>query len=410
MLDVTPAAGDGLRADATRLRRLDARLARYVDDGLLAGWHVVVARDGETLHDARLGLRDAEAGLPVEPDTLWRIYSMTKPITSVAALMLWEEGAYELKDPVSDFIPAFADCRVWTGGSAPAPVTEPLTEPVRIWHLLTHTAGLTYGFHHVHPVDRLYREAGFEWGMPEGLDLAGACEAWAALPLLFQPGREWNYSVATDVVGRLVEVISGQRLDAFLQERIFAPLGMTDTAFSVADADADRLAALYVPDPATGRIRRHDALGDAIRRPPSAHAGGGGLVSTARDYGRFAAMLLREGELDGVRLLGPRSVRYMTANHLPGGVDLEAFGRPLFAETTFDGVGFGLGVAPVIDPIPGKVPSSKGEYSWGGAASTFFWVDPSERLTAIFLTQLLPSSTHPLRSQLRQLVSQALLD
>jgi CubicO group peptidase (beta-lactamase class C family) len=281
---------------------------------------------------------------------------------------------------------------------------------VRIWHLLTHTAGLTYGFHHAHPVDEMYRAAGFEWTTPEGLDLAGCCEAWAGIPLLFQPGSEWNYSVASDVLGRVVEVASGQPLDRFFAERIFAPLGMTDTAFWVGEDTVKDLAALYVPAPGTGRALRHDALGQGALRRPAAFLGGQGLISTAADYHRFTRMLLGGGELDGARLLGSRTLRYMTRNHLPGGADLEAFGRPLFAETTFDGVGFGLGFSVVLDPVANKVPSSPGEFAWGGAASTAFWVDPVERITALFLTQLMPSSTYPLRPELRQLVYQALVD
>jgi CubicO group peptidase (beta-lactamase class C family) len=324
-------------------------------------------------------------------------------------MMLWEEGAFELKDPVSRFIPSFAGARVITGGSALRPTTEPLTEPVRIWHLLTHTAGLTYGFHHSHTVDRLYREAGFEWTSPPGMDLAGCCDAWAALPLLFQPGSEWNYSVATDVLGRVVEVASGMALDAFFAERILGPLGMAHTSFALAPQDAGRLAALYSPDPATGRAVRNGPMDAAAHEPPRFLSGGGGLLSTAADYLRFMGMLLGGGELDGVRLLGPRTVRYMGANHLPGGADLEQVGRPLFAETSFDGIGFGLGFSVVLDPVANRVPSSPGELAWGGAASTAFYLDPMEDLGVLFLTQMLPSSAHPLRSQLRQLVSQALV-
>jgi CubicO group peptidase (beta-lactamase class C family) len=393
-----------------RLARIDRHFARYVDDGRLAGWLLVVSRDGRVVHLATCGNRDREGGLSVEIDTLWRIYSMTKPITSVAAMMLYEEGAFELKDPVSRFIPSFADMRVYKGGSALAPATEPATEPVRIWHLLTHTAGLTYGFHHAHPVDAIYRAAGYEWGAPEGVDLAGCCDAWASMPLLFQPGSEWNYSVASDVLGRVVEVLSGQPLDEFFHARIFEPLGMTDTAFSVVETDHRRLAALYMPDARTRLAKRLDSMGDLALRPPAVLSGGGGLVSSAPDYNRFVQMLLGEGELDGARLLGNRTVRYMTRNHLPGGVDLEQFGRPLFAETTFDGIGFGLGFSVVEDPAKNKALSIKGEYAWGGAASTAFWVDPTERITALFFTQLLPSSTHPIRPQLRQLVYQALVD
>jgi CubicO group peptidase (beta-lactamase class C family) len=332
---------------------------------------------------------------------------MTKPVTSVAAMMLYEEGRVALTDPVSRYIPSFRDVRVYSKGSALKPLTVPAMEPMRIWHLLTHTAGLTYGFHHAHPVDAMYRAAGFEWGSPKEMDLAACCDAWAALPLVFQPGTEWNYSVATDVLGRVVEVVSGQSLDRFFDERVLRPLGMRDTAFW---ADDHRLAAHYSPDPRTGRATRNQPMDGGARRPPTLLSGGGGLVSTAADYHRFTQMLLNGGALDGVRLLGTRTVDYMVRNHLPGGVDLEAFGRPLFAEMPFSGVGFGLGFSVVVDPVKGRSLCSAGEYAWGGAASTAFWVDPAEELTALFFTQLLPSSAHPIRSQLRTLVYQALVD
>jgi len=252
--------------DAQRLQRIDRHFARYVDDGRLPGWLVTVSRRGRLAHVSCYGSRDLEAGLPVKPDTLWRIYSMTKPVTSVAAMMLYEEGAFELSDPVSRFIPAFADVRVYAGGADQRPVTVPAAEPVRIWHLLTHTSGLTYGFLRAHPVDARYRAAGFEWSVPAGMDLATACEAWASFPLLFQPGTEWNYSVATDVLGRVVEVASGQRLDEFFAARILGPLGMTDTAFYAGDEGADRLAALYMPA-ADGKTVRLDSLGRVARKP-----------------------------------------------------------------------------------------------------------------------------------------------
>ena len=401
--------------DAQRLERIERHFARYVDDGRLPGWLITISRGGRLVYVSSRGQRDMEAGLPVEPDTLWRIYSMTKPITSVAAMMLYEEGAFALTDPVSAFIPSFADLRVYTGGPDQRPVTVPATEPVRIWHLLTHTSGLTYGFHHVHPVDAMYRGAGYEWGTPRGADLAQACDTWAGFPLLFQPGAEWNYSVATDVLGRVVEVASGQRLDEFFRTRIFGPLGMDDTVFGVGDEDAGRLAALYTRSPADGRAVRLDAKGAANRAPGPKLSGGGGLASTAGDYHRFLQMLVGTadspaGELDGARLLSARTVAYMMRNHLPGGQDLETFGRPLHAESPFRGVGFGLGFAVVIDPAAGMVVSSAGESSWGGAASTAFWVDPSAELTVSLFTQLLPSSAYPLRPQLRQLVYQAMMD
>jgi CubicO group peptidase (beta-lactamase class C family) len=392
-----------------RLRRLDERLKRYVDEDLFKGWLVTISRHGKLAHVASYGQRDAEAGLPVEPDTLWRIYSMTKPITSVAAMMLYEEGAFELTDPVSRFIPSFKNQRVFTGGSDERPVTVPATEPMRIWHLLTHTAGLTYGFHRQHPVDSMYRRA--DRGRPPGT-LEEACDIWARLPLLFEPGAEWNYSVSTDVLGRVVEVASGQPLDEFFAQRIFGPLGMTDTGFYAKPDDLDRLAALY-GRALNGKAGRLNAEAEAVRKPPTMLSGGGGLVSTAADYHRFLQMLLHRadspaGELDGVRLLSPRTVAYMGRNHLPGNQDLERFGRPLNAESPQRGVGFGLGFAVVLDPAAGKYVCSPGELSWGGAASTAFWIDPAEELTVSFFTQLMPSSAHPVRSQLRQLVYQAL--
>src|SRR5215467_13496940 len=398
--------------DAGRLARIDKHFGKYVDDGRLPGWLLTVSRHGKLAYVASYGQRDVEAGLPVETDTIWRIYSMTKPITSVAAMILYEEAAFELTDPVSKFIPSFADLRIFTGGSDIRQVTVRATEPVRIWHLLTHTSGLTYGFHRVHPVDALYRAAGFEWSCPRDTDLAAACDIWAGLPLLFQPGTEWNYSVATDVLGRVIEVVSGQSLDEFFAARILGPLGMTDTAFYA--HDTAQLAALYTPGK-DGKATRLDALGDAARKPPTMLMGGAGLVATAADYHRFTQMLLDRadspaGDLEGTRLLGPRTARYMMRNHLPGGADLETFGRPLYPDFPFRGIGFGLGLAVVIDPAAGKVACSDGELAWGGAASTSFWIDQDAELTVLFFTQLLPSSAHRLRPQLRQLVYQALTD
>ncbi|MGH9072540.1 MAG: serine hydrolase domain-containing protein [Acidimicrobiales bacterium] len=363
---------------------------------------------GEVGLDAeRLARLDRHLGSYVD-DTIWRAYSMAKPVTSVAAMMLYEQGAFDLRDPIERFIPAFGDARVYQSGSSADLVTEPATEPIRVWHLLTHTAGLTYGFHYSHPVDAMYRDSGLAQESPPGMDLAACCEVWAGLPLLFQPGSEWNYSVATDVLGRVIEVVTGQALDVFLREAVLRPLGMVDTAFHVGEADAGRLAALYAAEPGTRLAARTD--GSRALRPPELISGGGGLLTTAADYHRFTQMLLRGGELDGARVLGSRTVRYMARNHLPGGVDLEAFGRPLFAETSFAGIGFGLGFSVVIDPAASRTLSSAGELAWGGAASTAFWVDPAEEITAVFMTQLVPSGTHPIRSRLRQLVYQSLVD
>jgi CubicO group peptidase (beta-lactamase class C family) len=339
---------------------------------------------------------------------------MTKPLTSVAAMILYEEGAFELTDPVSRFIPSFADLRVYTGGSDIRQVTVPAIEPVRIWHLLTHTSGLTYGFHRSHPVDAMYRGRGFEWGTPRDADLATCCDIWAGLPLLFQPGAEWNYSVATDVLGRVIEVVSGSALDEFLASRVFGPLGMTETGFWVPDAERGRLGALYTIGHGR-KATRMDTLGAVAKKRPVFLGGGGGLVGTAADYHRFTSVLLGTpgnpaGQLDGVRLISPRTVSFMTRNQLPGGADLETFGRPLYAEAPFRGVGFGLGFAVVLDAVPGRTLSNEGEFSWGGAASTAFFVDPMSGLSVSFFTQLMPSSAHPIRPQLRQLVYQSLTD
>ena len=396
--------------DAARLGRIDRHFAAYVDDGRLPGYQLVISRRGRIAHLTSYGSADIEAGRPVETDTLWRIYSMTKPITSVAAMMLYEQGSFELTDPISRWLPEFAAPRVYVGGPANKPVTVPATEPIRVWHLLTHTAGLTYAFHHVHVTDEIYRNAGFDLGSTHARDLAGCVEAWAALPLAFEPGSEWLYSVATDVLGRLVEIWSGQPLDEFLEWRVFDPLAMIDTGFSVGPGDHDRLAALYAIAPGLPEKVRYDVLGEPFKAPPRWPSGGGGLVSTSSDYIRFCHLLLGGGQLDGERLLSPRTVRYMSRNHLPGGADLAGFGRPISAETRYDGVGFGLGLAVTDDPVAAKVLTNAGESYWGGMASTAFWVDPSEELAVVFMTQLLPSSTYPLRPQLRQLVYQALVD
>jgi CubicO group peptidase (beta-lactamase class C family) len=394
--------------DPDRLTRIDRNYQRYVDEGKLPGYLVAIARDDKLVHVAKGGLRDVEAGTPVETDTLFRIYSMTKPITSVAAMILWEEGHFELTDPISRWLPEFADPKVYEKGSASQPFTVPARDPIRVWHLLTHTSGLTYGFLQTSVVDALYRKAGYDILPKAGVDLAQASRDWAALPLLFQPGTAWGYGVSTDVLGRLVEVVSGRSLPDFLRTRIFEPLGMTDTRWSV-EAGSKRMAALYVPGP-DGRATRFDPIGKFAFEEPTVPSGGGGLISTAADYQRFMRLLLQGGTLDGQRLLSRRTVGFMTRNHLPGGADLDALQTGGFAETTFEGIGFGLGFAVVRDPVPARVWSSPGTYYWGGAASTAFWVDPVERLTVALYTQLMPSSTHPLRSQLRQLVYSALTD
>jgi CubicO group peptidase (beta-lactamase class C family) len=337
-----------------------------------------------------------EAGVPVTADTLYRIYSMTKPITSVGLMMLYEEGRFLLENPVHRFLPEFADVQVWDGGTADAPQTRPPERAVTVHDVLTHLSGLTYGFHYQHPLDALYRKHGLGDFSEPDFDLAEGIERLASLPLLFDPGTRWNYSMSTDVCGRLIEAISGQSLDEFLRDRILDPLGMTDTAFHAPEADLERCSPLYVRAP-DGKLSVM-APADTMVRPPKFLSGGGGLVGTGRDYLRFCHMLLRGGELDGVRLLGPRTVRYMARNHLPGGRLLNELGQSTFAEAAME------------DAAALQNLASEGEFSWGGAASTAFWVDPAEDICVVFMTQLLPSSTYPMRRQLRAAVLQAIID
>jgi CubicO group peptidase (beta-lactamase class C family) len=404
----TEVAPEEVGLDPARLARLDAYLDGFVANGRHKGSLLAITRGGRIAHVSYRGQRDAEAGLPVEPDTVWRIYSMTKPITSVAAMMLYEEGALSLFDPVAKFIPSFEDLRVYRHGMAAAPVTVRAAEPMLVWHLLTHTSGLTYGFQQANAVDEAYRAAGFFLDPPPEHDLASACDVWAGLPLLFEPGAEWNYSVSTDVVGRIVEIVSGQSLADFFAQRIFAPLGMMDTGFSVSEADRPRLTALYAHDPETATAVLYPGVDVISAHPPKLLAGGHGLASTAADYHRFTQMLLRRGELDGARLLAPRTVDLMTANHLPGNATLTEFGRPLLDLVVNEGYGFGLGVSPLVDPIAAKTLSVAGEYRWEGAAGTAFWVDPAADMTVLFFTQVLFGSDDAWMG-MRPLVYQALV-
>ncbi|MXM65573.1 serine hydrolase [Streptomyces sp. HUCO-GS316] len=391
--------------DAKALERLDRHFARYVDEGRLPGFLVAVSRGGRVAHLTVYGHRDIAAGLPVEAGTLWRIYSMTKPVTSVAALLLVEEGLLCLDDPLDRHLPAFADPRVYLGGSGAEVRTRPADGPVRIRHLMTHTAGLTFAFYHTHPVDALYRRAGLQSAVLPGSDLAGTVEVYASLPLQFEPGTQWNYSVATNVLGRVVEVVSGQPLDTFCAERIFGPLGMTDAGFCVMPEQAHRLAELY-GESEGGGIEPIPGL--PLRGRPRFLSGSGGMVASARDIHRFMELLRRRGELDGLRLLAPETVDLMTRNHLPGGVDLRAFGsRPAHDEPGNDGVGFGLGVSVVIDPDRTTAPAGLGTYGWSGVATTTFWVDPGRDLTVQFMTQVRPKGSHTVFPELKRLVHEA---
>lgn len=391
-----------------RLARIDDFLQRkYIDSGKLPGTLTMVARRGEIAHLGMRGLADIERAKPVAEDTLWRIYSMTKPITSIAFMMLVEEGLVALDDPVHRFIPEWRNLGVFAGGTHRSGFQTRRTErPMLIIDLLRHTGGLTYGFQQRTNVDAAYRAAKIGEIEKDEADLNHFIATLAKLPLEFSPGEKWNYSVSTDVLGYLVQKISGERFEDFLKRRIFDPLGMVDTGFHVRDGEGHRLASCYQPTK-DGRIElQDDAPTSSFLKPPGFISGGGGLVSTAGDYMKFAQALLSGSP----RLVGRKTLELMTANHLPGGVDLPALSVSLFSEATYAGVGFGLGFATTMDPASTMIPGSAGDYFWGGAASTFFWVDPFEDLVAIFMTQLIPSSTYPVRRELRTMVYAALDD
>ena len=386
-----------------RLGRLAGHIQRYVDDGKLPGVLCLVSRGGEEAFFHAYGRRDVERDRPMQRDTVVRFYSMTKPVASVALMMLYEEGRFQLDDPVAKTIPDWQGLTVFDRGDAQRYVTKPLDAPLTIKHLLTHTSGLTYGFMNQHPVDALYRAANVTGGTLEEM-----ARKLATIPLKFSPGTRWNYGVSTDVCGHLVERFSGQALDAFVAERITAPLGMGEAGFQVRDDAADRFAACYQHQPSGGYRLQDDPARSRYRQRPAFLSGGGGMVGTIDDYHRFALMLLRNGELDGARLLGRKTVAYMASNHLPGNCDLAAMGQPVFSETSYEGIGFGLGFSVVLDPPTANVLDSAGAFAWGGAASTYFWIDPAEEVIVVFLTQLLPSSTYPIRRELKTLVYQAL--
>jgi CubicO group peptidase (beta-lactamase class C family) len=401
-----------LGLSSERLARLDAHLKRrYLDPGKIAGALTLVWRRGSVAWLSPLGLMDRERGRSMSEDTIFRIFSMTKPITSVALMTLYEHGHFQLDDPVRKWIPAWRDLRVYEGGNHPRFQTRPAHRAMTIRDLLRHTSGLTYGFMERTNVDRAYRKLGIgSFGRSFDGDLTAMCEALSALPLEFSPGEAWNYSVSTDVCGHLVELISGERLDDFLCRQIFEPLGMEDTGFHVPDEKIDRFAASYDRDARKSLRLIDDPERSAYRRPPVFLSGGGGLVSTARDYLRFCRMLLGGGELEGTRILGRKTLELMTRNHLPGGHDLHRLAVGLFSETLYAGTGFGLGFSVTLDPVDAGVVGSAGEFAWGGAASTAFWVDPAEDLIVIFLTQFFPSQTFNFRGQLKSIVYPAILD
>jgi CubicO group peptidase (beta-lactamase class C family) len=398
-----------LGMDAGRLQRIDRFLEeRYLQSGRFRGTQLLVSRDGRPVHFSSLGeMRD---GQPVGEDTLFRIASMTKPVTSVAFMQLVEDGKVALDDPVHRLIPEWKGLGVYDGGGGAAPfVTKPTAAPMRMVDLLRHTAGLTYSFQNRGNIDAAYRETKIENWYGEH-DLDSVVRTLAGIPLEFSPGEAWNYSVATDILGLIVQRIEGKPLDQVFAERIFGPLGMDDTFFQVPADKLHRLADCYTMAPGKGAVMHDRGDASAWSRRPTQFSGGGGLVSTTADYHLFCRMLLNKGELDGTRLLSPKTVALMTLNHLPGGRDLASMSRSLFSEATNAGVGFGLGFAVTINQAPTLVHGSVGEFYWGGMYSTAFHIDPFERLVFIFMTQLSPSNTYPVRRELKTQIYSAITE
>ncbi len=410
---VVEAAPEDVGLSSSRLANLTRLVQGYVDDGKIPGAISLVARRGKVVHFETAGRMDDEAAKPMAADTIFRIYSMTKPIASVALMTLYEEGRFQLDDPASKFIPEFKGLKVFAGGTADAYETRDPACEMTIRDLLTHTSGLVGSgiIATGTPVSELYARAELRGSASDGT-LADMIAKLGQLPLQCDPGSQWIYGVSTDIVGYLCEVIGGMPLDRFLQERIFTPLGMPDTGFHVPADQLHRFAANYqragTAEPGYTLLDRPDAT-SIYTRPRTYFSGAGGLVSTAHDYLRFCMMLANGGELDGARILGTRTLEFMTLNHLPGGRDLAGMGGRL-GETSLDGIGFGLGFARLLDPAVAQIIGTPGEYYWGGAASTAFFISPAEELVMIFLTQLMPSSSYPIRREIRAAIYASIID
>jgi CubicO group peptidase (beta-lactamase class C family) len=390
-----------------RINRITEHLEKnYIQPGKVVGCQTLVARHGHVAYFKSQGLMDRERRTTMADDTVFRLYSMTKPITSVALLTLYEQGHFQLNDPVSRFIPSWRGHKMWVSGEGASMETAAPARPMTMRNVLSHTGGLTYGATN-HPVDRVYREVGV--GRGDGETLSGFAEKLAKVPLRYQPGERWMYSLSTDVCGYLVEAISGKRFDQYLQETIFDPLDMKDTSFMVASRKADRFAANYQREADKTLKLIDDPERSNYLKQPTFFSGGGGLTGTTADYLRFCEMLRRGGELGGARILGPRTIELMHRNHLAGGKDLSQMAIGAFSETAYEGVGFGLGFAMTLGQVEAGGLGG-GEYYWGGAASTIFWVDPNEDMVVIFMTQLMPSATFNFRGQLRNIIYSAIVE
>jgi CubicO group peptidase (beta-lactamase class C family) len=386
-----------------RLGRVHPVMQAYVDQKKLPGVIALVSRRGKVVHFEWFGLMDIESNKPMQADTIFRIYSMTKPITSVAMMMLYEEGRFQLDDPISKFIPAFTDVKVFGKTNDGKIKLSDLEREITIRDLMTHTSGLTYASLEASPVAAMYQEAGL---LNRDRTLQENVQELVKLPLVNQPGTVWRYSVSTDVLGHLVELIANMPFDAFLEQRIIAPLHMTDTGFYVPKEKIDRFAALYSPAD-NGRLELTDppATGE-YSKPPSLFSGGGGLVSTTTDYVQFAQMMLNGGELDGTRLLGRKTIEFMTTNHISD----QLMPLQIAHDWVLHGYGYGLGFGVIMNVAQSQVLGSSNTYGWGGAASTHFWIDPKEELLGVIMTQLSPIYYYPIEQQFKVLTYQALVD
>ncbi|HEX4163520.1 MAG TPA: serine hydrolase domain-containing protein [Acidimicrobiales bacterium] len=397
----------GMRED--RLERITEHFGHnYVETGKIAGCQITVVRGGHVAYHRSLGQMDREHAVPMADDAIFRIYSMTKPIASVALMQLYERGMFQLLDPVHRYIPEWRTLQVGeVQGDGSVTLVKP-KRPMNMRDVLMHTTGLPGSLFADNPIDEAFAEARRALGREQTLEDVTAL--LARHPLKFHPGTRWNYGLSTDIVGRLVEILSGQRFDEYLQRELFEPLGMDDTAFYVPEESLSRLAACYQYRPANTPLLMESAFANLVKAPHAYLSGAGGLVSTTHDYVAFCQMLANGGQLDGRRVLGRKTIELMTANHLPGGATLADLAIGGFGEAGFEGVGFGLGFAVGLGAAATAMAGSAGEYYWGGAASTAFWVDPAEDLFAVFMTQLFPSIAYPFRAQLRALVYQAIDD
>jgi CubicO group peptidase (beta-lactamase class C family) len=394
----TPNLAESVGFSSERLNRIAPVMQGYIDQGKLAGTLTLVARNGKIAYLNAQGMQDKEAGKPMTEDTIFRIYSMSKPVTAVAAMTLWEQGKFHMFDPIDKYLPELANMKVYVSGSGESMVVEEAKSPIRIIDLFMHTSGFSYGFT-ASEVDKLYQKM---LSKPDELNRGNILAKFAEIPLTHQPGTAWNYGVSTDIIGLLVEKLSGKNLGEYMQEVIFRPLGMKDTGFYVPADKVDRLAQIYTANK-TGQtvVMEKEPVGDFMSEP-KIHNAGGGLVSTMQDYFSFAQMMLNGGEINGVRILSRKTIKYMSSNHLPDNL------LP-FADNA-QGEGYGLAMSVTVNPEMSGFMSSKGNFGWGGAASTYFRVDPQEKMIMISMAQFVPIGFHRYHDDFRNLVYQALVD